>query len=165
MLETDVATDVEVFCSRYRQLANEQRFIFWGQLFAAIAKYESAWDPTSRMVETSMGTDPITKEQVASEGLLQLSYQDSLNHGFENCPFDWSSDKKFHAVSPKDPRKSILNPYINLQCGIHIMSNQLKKHKAIAVESGAYWAVIKLNYARNKIKEISAITQSLSFCK
>jgi hypothetical protein len=54
MLGQNVADDVETFCPKYRSLSDNQRLNFWGQLFAGIAKYESGWKPTSRMVETTM---------------------------------------------------------------------------------------------------------------
>ena len=164
ILSSNIATDVELFCSNYKSLSTNKKIVFWGQLFAAIAKYESAWVPNSRMVETTMGNDPITHEQVASEGLLQLSYQDTLSYG-SNCDFDWSVDKKYHHISPTDSRKSIFDSYKNLRCGIHILARQLKIYNAITVEKGVYWAVIKKNGSHHKIREISAITQSLSVCQ
>jgi hypothetical protein len=69
------------------------------------------------MIETTMGTDPVTGKQVASEGLLQLSYQDVPNYGsvlkYPLCKIQWSKDK---SLSVTDPKKTILDPYINLEC-------------------------------------------------
>ena len=49
------------------------------------------------MVETTMGADSVTGKQVASEGLLQLSYQDIPNYGallkYPACKIDWQKDK------------------------------------------------------------------------
>lgn len=161
MLGQNVASDVETFCPKYRSLNDNERMNFWGQLLAGMAKFESGWKPTTYYVETTMGTDPITGRQIASEGLLQLSYQDENNYKFE-CGFDWSKDKNY---SNTDARKTILSPYNNLRCGIMILSRQLTRKGAIALSSGPYWSVIKLGGTYNKISEISAITKSLPFCK
>lgn len=153
------SSDVTQFCSRYYQLDNQDRASFWAQLVSAVTKYESGYNPTSRYVETTMGTDPITGSQVASEGLLQLSYQDITGWSF--CEFDWNADKKY---SLTDPRRSILDPYKNLSCGIKILAQQISRKNIITLGSGAYWAVLKGNGKYQQIAGISAITQSLPFC-
>lgn len=160
MLAQNIADDVETFCPKYRSLPEQQRLNFWGQLFVGMAKYESAWKPTSRMVETTMGTDPVTGRQVASEGLLQLSYQDERSYNLD-CGFDWSKDKY---LSDTDPKKTIFDPKNNLRCGIKIMARQLKRARAISLTSGVYWAVLKIGGKYTKIPEIAAITKTLPFC-
>lgn len=161
MLSTNIASDVTLFCPQYTNLSDGQRLNFWGQFFAAVAKFESGWSPTSRMVETTMGTDPVTGRQVASEGLLQLSYQDDISYG-GICGFNWNADSQ---LSDSDPRKTIFDPYLNLRCGIRIMARQLKSKGSLTLSSGVYWAVLKINGRYSKINEIATITQSLSFCK
>lgn len=163
LLQTQV-TDMNTFCPRYDSLAQVQKINFWGQLVAAIAKFESGWKPVTRYVETTMGDDAITGEQIVSEGLLQLSYQDA-KYTPSFCKFDWSADKSLNAKNPLDARKTIFDPYKNLRCGLAILAKQIKSKKAIAVNSGAYWSVIKLGNSNNKIEKISAITKSLSFCQ
>jgi hypothetical protein len=155
------ATDVQDFCPQFYNLTYNQKVNFWAYLISAITKYESGFNPTSRYVETTMGTDPVTGQQVVSEGLLQLSYQDSRSYTFCN-EFDWSVDKN---LSPTDPAKSILNPQKNLTCGIRILNYQITKRKAIAIASGAYWAVIKSDSKYSKLTEIKALTTALAFCK
>lgn len=87
-----------------------------------------------------MGTDPVTGRQVASEGLLQLSYQDVQWAPY--CEFDWSVDKKY---SDTDARKSIFDPEkITEDCGIQILDRQVAKKSNIALSSGVYWAVLKI---------------------
>mgnify|MGYP000994362370 FL=1 len=105
MLGQNVADDVELFCPRYKSLSDKQRLNFWGQLLAGMSKFESSWNPASYYVETTMGLDPITGRQVASEGLLQLSYQDEKSYNID-CGFDWSLDQIF---TNTDPRKTIFN--------------------------------------------------------
>jgi hypothetical protein len=74
---------------------------------------------------------------VRSEGLLQLTYEDSDRYG---CAFDWDKDKQ---LPEKDPQKTILQPENNLKCGIRIMSNQLiDKHKPL-VTGSSYWSTLR----------------------
>lgn len=152
--------DITNFCPRYNSLDNNERANVWAQLFAAVSKYESAYNPASRMQETTMGTDPITRKPVFSEGLLQLSYQDSQWAPW--CKFDWSKDK---SLSPTDPKKTILNPYLNLDCGVGIMAKQIKTKGNIVIGSGVYWAVLKSGGSYNKVSSIQSIVRSLSICK
>ncbi len=160
MLGQNVADDVETYCPKYRSLNDDQRLNFWGQLFAGMAKYESGWKPTSRMVETTMGIDPFTGRQVASEGLLQLSYQDETSYKLD-CGFDWNVDQN---LSDSDPNKTIFDAHNNLRCGVKIMARQLRNKRAIGLPSGVYWAVLKIGGAYTQISGISAITKSLKFC-
>jgi Transglycosylase SLT domain len=161
MLGQNVADDIETFCPKYRSLSDSQRLNFWGQLLAGMSKFESGWNPASYYVETTMGIDPVTGRQVASEGLLQLSYQDQKSYNL-NCGFDWSIDTKF---SNTDARKSIFDPHKNLRCGIKILAKQLTRQRAISTTTGVYWAVLKTNGKYTKVPEIAAITKTLSFCK
>ena len=152
--------DIKQFCPRYSSLSDLQRANVWAQLFVAMARYESAYNPLSRMHETTMGTDPVTKKPVYSEGLLQLSYQDIT--GWKFCKFDWNKDKN---LSPTDPRKTILDPFINLHCGVGIMAKQVARTGKILLGSGAYWAVIKTNSRYQKISSITAMVKSLPLCQ
>ncbi len=155
-------TDIATFCPRYNSLPALQRMNFWGQLVSAISFYESGWNPLSRFIEVDMkDPDTVTGEQVVSEGLLQLSYQDTLNHrGL--CDFDWSKDMM---LSVNDPRKTILDPYKNLSCGIRILARQIRSKHAIAIGKGAYWSVIKSDSSHEKISKIATITKEFSFCR
>lgn len=152
--------DIESFCPRYNSLDNNQRANAWAQLFVAIAKYESAYNPLSRMQETTMGSDPVTGKAVYSEGLLQLSYQDI--QWAKYCEFSWQADKN---LSSTDPKKTILDPYKNLYCGVGIMANQIKSKGSIVVSSGVYWAVIKSGGKYQQITNIRNIVKSLPLCK
>lgn len=154
------STDIKQFCSNYDGMTNSERVNFWAYLISAMAKFESGFNPLSRYAETTLGTDAITRLPLYSEGLLQLSYQDVQQYSF--CQFDWQADK---TLAAKDPKKSILDPFKNLDCGIKIMADQIRRKRSITLSSGVYWAVIKINGKYTKIKEISALTQSLPFCK
>jgi hypothetical protein len=153
------ADDIETFCPQYYKLDNDQRANAWAALFAGVAKYESSYNPLSRYNETTMGTDPITRQPVYSEGLLQLSYQDI--QGFPFCEFDWNKDKN---LSSTDPKKSVLDPYKNLYCGVGIMAKQITRKGLITVSSGAYWSTLKSGGRYQQISGIAAIVKKLSFC-
>lgn len=154
------AKDFVQFCPNYASLTQNQKVNAAGQLIAAMTKFESGFNPLSRYHESTMGTDPITGLGVYSEGLLQLSYQDTQWAPF--CAFNWSVDQYLSAT---DPKKTILDPYKNLYCGIRILANQVQKKGTIILSSGAYWAVIKSNSQYQKLNEIKAIVSSLSFCE
>jgi len=126
----DKAEDITFFCPKYNKLTNEQKIKAHAEVIVGVVKHESSFNPTSRMVETTMSIDPVTGKQVASEGLLQLSYQDMSNYGSitKGCGIDWSKDKK---LSVTDKNKTIFDPLINLECGLRIYTNQLKNRKTI----------------------------------
>lgn len=153
--------DVTSFCPNYARLSEEQKASFWVYLVSAMTKYESNFDPLNRYKESTMGKDSVTGEAVWSEGLLQLSYQDGRNYSFCN-EFDWPRDK---LLSRTDPRKTILDPYKNLRCGIRIMNQIMGRKNLIAFGSGHYWAVLKSSSGHHRIKEIKALTNQIAFCR
>ncbi|WP_255490201.1 murein L,D-transpeptidase catalytic domain family protein [Bdellovibrio sp. KM01] len=154
------ASDMKNFCPKYSSLNDNQKANAWAQLFVAVARYESAYNPLSRMHETTMGTDAVTKKPVYSEGLLQLSYQDIQWDKW--CKFDWSKDKNLSSTSPK---KTILDPYINLHCGVGIMAKQIKNKNTIAITSGVYWSTLKPGGKYNQLTSIKSMVKSLPFCQ
>jgi Transglycosylase SLT domain len=161
LLENNVAKDIHTFCPQFDSLNQAQRINFWGQFFAALAKPESGWNPTSQMVESNQGIDPVTKNQVMSEGLLQLSYQDEKSYDLD-CGFDWGRDSQ---LAQNDARKTILNPLLNLRCGVKIMAHRLRKDSVITKETGVYWAVLRKNSRGSKISTIATMTKSLKICQ
>ncbi len=153
------ADDIETFCPKYYKLDNNQRANAWAALFVGVAKFESAYDPTTRYHESTMGTDGVTGLPVYSEGLLQLSYQDIQGYPF--CDFNWSKDRN---LSPIDPKKDVLDPYKNLYCGVGIMAKIISKKGQITVSSGAYWSTLRSGGRYQHISEIAAIVKKLPFC-
>jgi hypothetical protein len=155
------AIDVEIVCHKYSTLVLKEQQEVILELIIAIAFYESGWNPLSRYHEKTMGIDPVTKKPVYSEGLLQLSYQDTQWARY--CEFDWNKDKH---LAENDPAKTILDPFKNLSCGAKILANQIARKKKIFVSSGAYWAVIKEGGRYEKISEIkSRVLSSLPNCR
>ena len=131
----------------------------WAELISAVAFHESGWKPTSRMKEPGLGTDPVTGQTVWSEGLLQLSYQDTEWARF--CRFDWNRDKD---LAPNDPAKTILDPALNLDCGVRILAGQIHRTHFVVLASGVYWSVLKEGGNHTKVAEIAAMTKKLPFC-
>lgn len=154
------AQDIQIFCPKFGSLGEDQKKLAIAQLFSAISKFESDFVPTSRYVETTMGKDCITNKQVVSEGLFQLSYCDKTWQ--PKCAFDWEKDK---LLKDSDPRKTILDPYINTECAVSIMAQQVKIKKKIVLSSGVYWAVLKDGGKYSKIDEIAGFVRALPFCQ
>lgn len=162
----DGAKDAKRICTRYTDLTEAQKVLVWGELISGMAYYESGWNPASRMTETTMGTDPVTGKQVASEGLLQLSYQDVPNYGsvlkYPLCKIDWQKDK---SLAVNDPKKTILDPFINLECGLRILANQISKKGSVILSSGVYWSVIKDGGKYSKVDAIIEMVAKTGLCR
>lgn len=155
------SSDVTKFCPKYSELTDKNKITFWVYLVSGVAKFESNFDPTDRMLETSMGIDPVTHKRVYSEGLLQLSYQDQLAYPF--CDeFDWTDDRKLAARSPQ---KSILDPFKNLKCGIQILNHQIETTDLIATTHNVYWSTLNPAGKYSKVSQIKNLTKQLPFCK
>jgi predicted small lipoprotein YifL len=153
--------DVTSFCPAFFSLSPTQKISFWVHLVSAMVRFESNFDPTARMHETTLGIDAITGEPVYSEGLLQLSYQDVRSYPFCN-EFDWSADSR---LSRTDPRKTILDPLKNLTCGIRILNRQVERKDLIAFRSGQYWAVLIPDGKYTRVSRIQELTSSIHFCR
>jgi len=154
------AEDMISFCPKYDSLNDNQRANVWAQIFVGISKHESDWNPMTRFHEKQMGIDTVTQLPVQSEGLLQVSYQDSNWARF--CRFDWEADKN---LKEDDPRKTIFNPYRNLHCGLGLMARQVRKSGRIIVNNSAYWSTIRSDGKFQHIAEIADLVSALPICK
>lgn len=145
------AADISQFCPKFNSLEKKLKIKALGEFIVALVYYESGYKPTSRMKEigSAAGKDPITKDNVYSEGLMQLSYQDTVWAPY--CEFDWNKDK---TLAGADPRKTILDPYKNLSCGIRILAKQTVRNKSFFFYSKNYWAVLKTG---GKYQQVSGI--------
>lgn len=146
------ATDKTRLCAKFNTLTKEQQAHVLSEFIVQIVKHESAYEPTSRMYETTMG--------YYSEGLLQLSYPDMSWAKY--CKFNKSADAKY---AEDDERRTILDPYINLDCGIRILAAQTKKNKKFFFKQSQYWAVILEGGKYQKISDITSKTNAIAFCK
>ena len=163
----DNAKDTIKFCPKYKSLSVENKRLAHAEIILGIIYRESGYKPTSRMVETTMSTDPVTGKQVASEGYLQLSYQDIPNYGsiVKGCGIDWNKDKN---LAVNDPKKTILDGMINLNCGLKIYVNQLNKKGLITIKpgNGLYWAVISDGGKYTQVPWIASRVQAnVPLCK
>ncbi len=153
--------DITQFCSNYFSLNINQKASFWVYLISAVTSFESGFNPTSRMREPALGTDHVTHLPVYSEGLLQLSYQDALIYPACN-EFNWNADKQ---LAPRDPRKSILDPYKNISCGIRILNRLVERKNLIAFKSGQYWSTLMPGGPHGVVPDIQALTRKILFCR
>ncbi len=140
MLSSQVPHDVKKFCPRFYTMSDTDKRVFWAYFFQALAGAEAGLNPTTRVRHTEPEvavTDKVTHRAVRSEGLLQLTYQDSDRYG---CDFDWTKDRD---LSSNDPNKTILQPRNNLQCGVKIMENQIITQGHGLVSRKSYWSTLQ----------------------
>ena len=140
MLSSQVPRDVRRFCPRFFEMPEPDKRAFWAYFFQALAGAEAGLNPKTRIRHTEPEVakkDPVTGLAVRSEGLLQLSYQESKRY---NCDFDWQADR---TLKPNDPAKTILQPKNNLTCGVKILENQIiDQHKPLLSRS-SYWSTLQ----------------------
>jgi hypothetical protein len=140
MLSNRVERDVRPFCPRFGQMAEADKRAYWAYFFQALAGAEAGLKPTTdvRHTEAEVAkTDTVTKRSVRSQGLLQLTYEDSDRYG---CDFDWEKDKQ---LKEHDPAKTILQPDKNLQCGVKILNNQMIAQGKPMLSRASYWSTLQ----------------------
>ncbi len=71
-----------------------------------------------------------------SEGLLQLAYADHDRYG---CDFNRQMDR---SLDENDPRRTILQPKNNLECGVKILVNQIIVHHKPLLTLSGYWSTL-----------------------
>ena len=97
--ELDRGKTLQRFAPGYSGLAAPRQKKFWAELFIAIARFESNWNPHDIFHEPPpLGVDSV--------GLLQLSYEDEPVYHLEHL------DRNV---------KSLEDPLVNLRCGVKIM--------------------------------------------
>jgi hypothetical protein len=129
---------------------------------AAMARFESGHNPEERYLEKAMKKlDLVTGQPVHSEGLLQLSYQDSKTWPNYCGEIDWEKDRHLH---PQSDEKTIFDPRINLTCGMQVLSRQIQRTNRISVSDRAYWSVLIPGGKYSKLPEIKQIVRSLPIC-
>lgn len=152
------AGDITTACPKFRSLTREEKKHALATLIVAAVYHESGYSPVSRMWEKKLGgkaypIDPITGKYVYSEGLLQISYQDV--QWAKYCKLNWSVDI---LLKETDPKKTILDPYINLHCGVNIMARQVVSKGVIFPKYG-YWAVMNTGSKYSEVKDIIVRTK------
>lgn len=139
MLSPQVPHDVRRFCPRFYAMGDVDKRAFWAYFFQALSGAEAGLDPTTRVRHTEPEVavkDEVTGSAVRSQGLLQLTYEDERRYG---CDFDWEADRR---LKPDDPKRTILEPKNNLECGVKILTQQIiERHKPLFSRSG-YWSTL-----------------------
>jgi hypothetical protein len=145
---TRVSRDVRLYCPRFGVLAEADKRAFWAYFFQALAGAEAGLKPTANIRHTEPEvavTDKVTKRMVRSEGLLQLTYEDSDRYA---CDFDWDADRR---LPEHDPAKTILQPKNNLTCGIRILDNQLITQRKPLLSRTSYWSTLQPGTISHKV--------------
>jgi hypothetical protein len=140
LLGPQMAHNVRQFCPRFSSMGEADRRAFWAYFFQALSGAEAGLKATSNVQHTEPQVavvDAVSHRMVRSEGLLQLTYEDSKRYG---CDFDWSADKH---LTEHDPNKTILQPENNLLCGVNILENQLVTQKRPLVTKSSYWSTLR----------------------
>lgn len=153
------------FCDVWPALTREERKQFFADVLYSIAKPESSYNPQAMYIEDTMGKDLVTGLPVASEGFMQISYQDAS--WYKECKFDWAGDKAAFTrdmtlngsirtkggFTSKALDRSIQNPYTNLGCGVAIVKQLMKSRpdKEFADTMGLYWSTMRREKKSNGV--------------
>ena len=142
----DSASDITLFCPKWKSLTNEVKVKAVGELFAGMASFESGYNPKTIFRECNVnkcvyksgcfkhpqygycmqGNKKYEDGVVTSRGLLQLSIGSSKD-GYK-CAIEKAED--------------LHDPIKNLECGAIIMKQQIKREGKISA-AVSYWSVIK----------------------
>ena len=134
--------DINDLCPGFFNADKHEKIAFWALFFASFARYESGFNPAKRFEEDS------SLNYEYSEGLLQLSYSDANN--YTQCKFKKSAG-------------NILDPKMNLQCGVAILKTQIAKRQALFTDDFFYWSVLT-NKKEQIRKDFLKASEQLSFC-
>lgn len=140
LLSNQRARAVRPLCPRFKTMTLANKRAFWAYFFQALAGAEAGLKPTADVKHNDAEVaviDRVTHHTVRQEGLLQLTYMDSLRYG---CDFDWEKDKD---LPVHDPAKTILQPENNLLCGIKILENQLVTRRKPLLTESSYWVTLR----------------------
>lgn len=147
LLSPHMGRKVAQFCPRFKSMGVADRRAFWAYFFQALSGAEAGLKATSDVQHTEPQVavvDGVSHRMVRSEGLLQLTYEDSARYG---CNFDWSADR---LLPEHDPDKTILQPANNLLCGVSILNNQLVVQKKPLLSKSSYWSTLRPGWPGNR---------------
>lgn len=145
--ELDKAIDVSRFCPKYAELGAFNRLQFWAELVSVMSYFESGWKPTTVFKEPA----PLNNESV---GLLQLSTSDAKNYA------------SIPQCKPLAVRANLMDPLINIDCGIRILAHWVGKDLVITSlnNSGGskYWSVLR---EKRKLPDVLSKLKSVKVCQ
>lgn len=144
------AAEIARFCPGFDAAGELDRAGFFALFLAAVARYESAYDPGARLQEA--WADPETGEPEVSEGLLQLSYSDHVGH--PDCALDRAA-------------RNLRLPDVNLACGVAILRRQLAARDTLFPGPRPYyWAVLTNAKVQAKVRAfLDEHAPRLPFCR
>ena len=148
MLSPSMGRRVARFCPRFSTMSEADRRAFWAYFLQALSGAEAGLNATANVRHTEPQVavvDGVSHRMVRSEGLLQLTYEDSARYG---CNFDWNADRH---LAEDDPGKTILQPRNNLLCGISILDNQLIVQKKPLLSVSSYWSTLRPGWPGNRV--------------
>ncbi len=148
LLSPDMGRKVAQFCPRFSAMQEVDRRAFWAYFFQALSGAEAGLKATANVQHTEPQVavlDGVSHRMVRSEGLLQLTYEDSARYG---CNFDWKADK---VLSEHDPDKTILQPSNNLLCGVSILANQVVVKRKPLMSMSSYWSTLRPGWPGNRV--------------
>lgn len=145
----DAASDMKDVCAGYAALTKPQKLKTWGELFVAIAYYESSWNPKSASVDVGSKD----KRDTWSIGLYQVSVVDQ----------PWAGG------GTKYTYDELLTPEPNIHLATVLMKRQIKNTGLIFLPNSSkfrYWAVILVGNQYSKIDKIrERIAKNTGWCK
>jgi len=148
LLSPRVGRTVATFCPRFSVMSEPDRRVFWAYFFQALSAAEAGLKRTANVRHTEPQValvDGVSHRMIRSEGLLQLTYEDSARYG---CNFDWNADRR---LAEHDPNKTILQPDNNLLCGVNILNYQLIEQKKPLLSISSYWSTLRPGWPGNRV--------------
>lgn len=148
LLSPGMGRRVARLCPRFSAMSEADRRAFWAYFFQALSGAEAGLSATANVRHTEPQVairDSVSHRMVRSEGLLQLTYEDSVRYG---CNFDWNADKH---LPEHDPDKTILRPRNNLLCGISILDNQLVVQRKPLLSVSSYWSSLRPGWPGDRV--------------
>ena len=140
LLSEQAARAVHSYCPAFAREPEADKRAFWAYTFQAIAAAEAGLQPTADVHHTAAAVavkDKLTHRVSHQEGLLQLKYEDAQRYG---CAFDFARDRR---LPEKDPQRTILQPEVNLACGMKIMDDQIVTQGKPLVAHTSYWSTLQ----------------------
>ena len=167
-------TRIKDFCPNWNKLDQGQKEDFYADFVQAVAWTESGYDSASMYVEDKLGKDPVTGQNVVSEGLMQLSYQDKLQYG-KACDFNFSKDREAFledleahnkgALRSKHLHREILNPQRNLTCAMSIMQKLLtSSDKPLPQVFAPYWSTVDAKHPKKYSRFLTKLKEAGTVC-
>ena len=148
-LLTQIPTDIDYYCARYRNLRSDERADFWVFLLSRLARLESNFESNKRYIENFKDSKG---NLIVSRGLLQISIESANGYG---CGI-------------KKPEE-LHDPEININCAVKILNRWVGLKDAVVAEwdgskwrgAARYWSPFR---DQRKRENIANSTSSQSYC-